>query len=165
MKTTFLSRFFSVLVLGAAALQFSCSHVEPLPPPDPSAVAAVTAGSISQQTPIHVVFNELQDITRPIAPGVFQVRGEAGDYQKGVALWEDEWTLGFVPSSPLRAGVHYTAYVTAAGTAQAAAPFSFDFTVEPLSLNVTLDPLQLDGDGNALVAGPWRFPGRPLTGT
>jgi hypothetical protein len=79
MKTTV-----HVLVgLAIAALQFSCFRGEPLPPPDRMAVAAVTSGSIAQVSPIRVVFNEMQDTTRPLSPDTFRVRTGSGGQGKG----------------------------------------------------------------------------------
>ncbi|MDR0998101.1 MAG: alpha-2-macroglobulin, partial [Treponema sp.] len=135
-----------------AALQFSCSRINPLPPPDPFAITAVTSGSITSEMPIRIVFNEAQDTTSPLSPAMFRVRdARSGGYQKGSLLWEDQWTLGFVPSPPLRAA-SYVAFVDMAKTGPAS-PFSFGFTVEPLTFNVNLDPVQIDGSGQALVSG------------
>jgi uncharacterized protein YfaS (alpha-2-macroglobulin family) len=93
---------------------------------------------------------------------MFRLREAAfGGSHGGSVFWEDQWTLGFIPSAPLRASARYVAFVDMAKTAGAEIPpFSFDFTVEPLTLKVDLAPVQVDGQGNALVAGTLELSGR-----
>jgi uncharacterized protein YfaS (alpha-2-macroglobulin family) len=121
---------------------------------------ALTSGSISPRTPIRVVFNEPQDTGFPLAPDVFRIRDAGfGAYHKGSVFWEDRWTLGFIPSAPLRAEARYVAFVDMGKTGAGIPPFSFDFTVEPPSLKVDLAPVQIDGNGDALVTGTLELSG------
>jgi uncharacterized protein YfaS (alpha-2-macroglobulin family) len=93
---------------------------------------------------------------------MFRIREAAfGGSHRGSVFWKDQWTLGFVPSAPLKASARYVAFVdlTKASGAARISPFSFDFTVEPPALKVNLAPVQIDGKGNALVAGTLELSG------
>jgi uncharacterized protein YfaS (alpha-2-macroglobulin family) len=137
-------------VVFAVIFTASCGKPKELPPPDPEAVSAVTKGSISIATPVQVVFNAVRDTTRPVPAGVFTVYIKGAGMVKGEASWLDQWTLLWKPQKTLSPGAHYTAYVDMArfnDGAPAIAPFSFNFVVEPLSVNVTYDPVQVKDEG------------------
>jgi uncharacterized protein YfaS (alpha-2-macroglobulin family) len=148
-KTAFLTIF---AVCFAVVFAAACGKPKELAPPDPNLVSAVTKGSINIATPVQVVFNAVQDTTWPLHKNVFTVKNASGGGTvAGEASWLDQWTLLWQPQKTLTPGAKYIAYVDMArlggGADSDAAPFSFTFIVEPLSLNVSFEPVQVKEEG------------------
>ena len=140
------------VVLGlalAGTILLSCARRDgPLPnapQPDARYVEAVSGGVLGITEPVQVVFTRAQDTSVPLGPGAFTLRPVA----RGTVSWQDEYTLVFTPAEPLQVGRQYQAWVDIDGIAL----FSFMFMTGVPSLAVTIDPVVIDADGNAVVQG------------
>ena len=113
--------------------------------PDPRYVAAVSGGVLGRREPVKVVFTQNQDTSQILSSNAFSLRPAT----RGDLSWQDEYTLIFTPNEPLSPGLRYQAAVNVKGIN----PFTFDFiTVFPI-MNVNLDLVQIDRNGDVLVQG------------
>jgi hypothetical protein len=114
-------------------------------------VAAVSSGLVFADEPIEVVFTREQDITKPLPKNVFRLSPAVKDS----VSWAGEYTLVFTPAKPLLPGKRYQALVGGAGTEISLFRFAFE-TLAP-RLEVDLEPVRIDGAGDALVGGTVRL--------
>ncbi len=125
---------------------------------DAARVEAHTSGLVSRSGGIRVV--------------LVNARGESGKALpasplsfdppiRGVARWEDERTIAFLPESPLKAGTLYSArfdfgLLDAAGDKEGAAAgdwFNFNFRTSDQRVAVSLEPLHVGRDGSVELSG------------
>ena len=131
-------------------LVFSCARQAETPPPNARFVEAVSGGVRGRTEPITVVFVHSQDTSAPLRADAFTLRPSRGTASaRGAVSWRNEYTLVFTPSEPLRAGQQYHARVNIEGIE----PFSFNFLTNMPGMEVVLDPVLIDENGNALVQG------------
>jgi len=130
---------YAITLILAGVLILSCARQADFPAPDSRFVAAVSGGVLGRNEPVKVMFTQSQDTSRPLNAREFTLSPAA----KGVLSWQNEYTLVFTPSEPLRAGQHYRAMVNVGSIA----PFSFDFMTSLPSLAVTMDPVIIDANG------------------
>ncbi|MCL2834568.1 MAG: MG2 domain-containing protein, partial [Treponema sp.] len=134
---------FPLLALISVFTIFSCTAKQQ--DPDPGQIAAVSAGVLNRNDPIKVVFAQSQDTSKPLASNTFVFQPSV----KGTASWDDDFTLVFTPSEPLRSGQRYQVRVNADGIN----PFSFGFVTAVPYMSVNLDPVQVDDSGRMIVKG------------
>ncbi|MDR2370190.1 MAG: alpha-2-macroglobulin [Treponema sp.] len=115
------------------------------PPPNPELVAAVSSGMLSADSTVKVVFNNMQDTSVPLSKGAFRLKPSV----KGGVSWNGGYILTFTPSSPLKPGTRYQAVVSLEGID----PFKFEFKVQIPSIEVVLDPVRVNEEGEVVVAG------------
>jgi uncharacterized protein YfaS (alpha-2-macroglobulin family) len=131
-----------VLIGGAVFL--SCGRPEA---PDSRYVTAFTGGIILRSDPVEVVFARARDTSISLPEGSVRLKPAVG----GTLSWKDEYTLVFTPSSLLKGDTEYT--VTVDEKKPELKPFSFRFKTQPPLLEVTVDPVRIDGSGDILVEG------------
>ncbi|MDR1430328.1 MAG: alpha-2-macroglobulin [Spirochaetaceae bacterium] len=129
------------VVLCFVSVCLSCAAA--LRAPDPKEVAALTGGRIDRNSPIEIRFTEKQDTTAPFSRDAFRLVPRAG----GSLSWKDEYTLVFTPQRALRANTRYRAELRI-GT-----PFGFTFETQMPLLEVSFNPVRIDGDGNVFISG------------
>ena len=132
-----------VALVLAGTLVFSCKKQAPAP--DSSLVAAVSSGVLGRTEPVRVVFTQGQDTSMPLGAGALTLRPAA----RGDLAWQDDYTLVFTPSAPYKPGQRYQVQVSVGGIP----PFSFDFMAAVPNLNVYVEPVRFEANGDAIVHG------------
>ncbi|MDR0473471.1 MAG: alpha-2-macroglobulin [Treponema sp.] len=146
MKRKFISILqFAGFVLGLvmAGGFLSCA---PKASPNPDDVSAVSGGVIPRGSSIEVVFTREHDVSKPLPSDVIRLRPAVD----GTASWKDPYTLVFSPSKLLKPGQKYS--VTVGGKA-GIKQFGFEFTAAYTGINVLLDPVWIDDNGDVIISG------------
>ncbi|MCL1931396.1 MAG: MG2 domain-containing protein [Treponema sp.] len=133
----------AVALVLVGVFVFSCKKQGAAP--DSSLVSAVSSGVMGRTEPLKVVFTQGQDTSIPLSAGALSLRPAV----KGELSWQDEYTLVFTPSAPYKPGQRYQVQVSVGGIP----PFSFDFIAAVPALNVTVEPVRFEANGDAIVHG------------
>ncbi|MDR1072846.1 MAG: alpha-2-macroglobulin, partial [Treponema sp.] len=136
-----------IAVLIASMLGIAACNRESATIPDPQIISAHTGGVISRNSAIEMVFTEEQDSSKPLSSSFVRIKPAV----KGDLAWKNNYTLVFTPASLLLANQQYE--VTVENESAGIAPFAFSFETRPPLAEVTLEPVRVDGKGNALVSG------------
>ncbi|MCL2706164.1 MAG: MG2 domain-containing protein, partial [Spirochaetaceae bacterium] len=141
----------SVIILILFLLfSFSCKKAEQTVRINSEKVSAFTGGIISPTESIKVVFIDAYDTTKPVIQDLFQLKPAA----QGKISWENEWTLVFTPSKPLKPETRYQAIVDISKISdKEIAPFYFEFETQVPLLEVDLDSIKIDESGMVLISG------------
>ncbi|MDR2149217.1 MAG: alpha-2-macroglobulin [Spirochaetaceae bacterium] len=116
--------------------------------PDPLKVAAVSGGIVQRTSPLEVLFTYEQNTERAMPKTAFRLEPAA----KGTAAWKDSHTLVFTPDEALKAGTRYTAIVDLSALSDIA-PFIFNFETPIPIVDVSFEPVVIDENNQALIAG------------
>ncbi|MCL2792786.1 MAG: MG2 domain-containing protein [Spirochaetaceae bacterium] len=139
-----------ILILLFISFSFSCRNHQQAVPINSEKVSAFTGGIISPTESIRVVFNDAYDTARPIPAGMFQLKPAA----HGRVFWENEWTLVFAPSKPLRPETRYRAIVDISKISEKEnPPFYFEFQTQIPLLEIDLNSIRVDELGMAFISG------------
>jgi uncharacterized protein YfaS (alpha-2-macroglobulin family) len=130
-------------IFAAALGLLSCGKA--YPPPNPELVAAVSSGMLSADSVIEVVFNDMQDTSVPLSKDAFRIKPSV----RGSVSWNGDYILAFTPASPLKPGKVYQAVVSLGEID----PFKFEFAVQVPSIEVVLDPVRVNEEGEVIIAG------------
>ena len=144
-----LSACTQILILLFALFSFSCKKQQAVQI-NSQKVSAFTGGIISPTESIKIVFNDSYDTSKPIPQGLFQMKPTA----QGKIFWENEWTLVFSPSKPLKPQTNYQAIVDISKISEKEdVPFYFNFETQVPLLEIDLDSIKIDESGMVLVSG------------
>ncbi|MDR1100092.1 MAG: alpha-2-macroglobulin, partial [Treponema sp.] len=144
LQSLFITIPFIAVVLTSAA----CGREKiELPGADPRIVSALTGGVIPRNGGIELVFTEEQDTSKPLHASFLRISPSV----KGSLSWKNAYTLLFTPASLLPGGQRFE--VRAGDKTSGITPFTFSFETSPALVEVSLDPVAVDGEGNALVSG------------
>jgi uncharacterized protein YfaS (alpha-2-macroglobulin family) len=136
------TRVFALVLIGVFV--FSCKK-QNAAAPDSSLVAAVSGGVLGRTEPVKVVFTQGQDTSLPLGSGALTLRPAV----RGGLSWQDDYTLVFTPSAPYKPGQRYQVQVSVAGIPS----FAFAFMAGVPNLNVTVEPVKFEANGDAIVHG------------
>lgn len=138
--------------LALSAALTSCAPRAAAVRPDPAVVEAHTAGMVSRNDAIDVVF------VRPMRPGDGTPEGLVAidPPVKGELSWLDDRSLEFKPASPLKVGRSYRVtvdYGILEGKERGKAVFGFDLGVSEPVFGLALDPVSVDDSGRIELSG------------
>jgi len=113
--------------------------------PDSEYISAVSGGIVPRTSPITVEFTRSQDTSIPLESNAFVLNPKT----KGTVSWQNEFTLIFTPSEPLKSGRLYKAHVKLPGIPV----FNFEFIASHPVFHVDFNPVQLGNDYDVLITG------------
>lgn len=149
---------FAAAILCIFAVASCASKLGAAKSPDPTRIQAHTTGLVSRTSPIKVVLaSRGGEAGSLLAVNPFRFDPPV----KGVARWEDENTVSFVPEGSLAAGRLYRVRFDAgllrarlgSKTASTADYFTFDFRTLDQRLGLSFDPLRAARDGSLELSG------------
>ncbi|MCL2480394.1 MAG: Ig-like domain-containing protein, partial [Spirochaetaceae bacterium] len=145
------NKLYAIILISFLALfSFSCKKAEQAVQINSKTVSAFTGGIISPTESIKIIFNDAYDTTKPATPDLFQLKPSA----QGKISWENDWTLVFTPSKPLKPQTRYQAIVDISKISEKeSAPFYFEFETQVPLLEVDLDSIKIDESGMVLISG------------